>query len=548
MKMLPREAWHYAALLILLFCIAGLAVGQFIQFLEDRLPDGEFRTAAILVVALTMGFMLIAGAFGLWAIRFSSEAESRRRVARIVDAMHYIGDGVVAVDRRGRVSGSNPSAMVMARPALKGETPQELGGQFPCLSQEDVRRLAESTEPVEIERSLSGPEGQRDLRFRSQPAEGLTLVLISDVTSMTAERARRRQSTRLQLIGELARAVAQDVDNLLCGIAGHASLIERVLPPSQEAAQSARAIQSAAQRGVQASGHLLKLARSSAAAPSTEAAGDHLQAAADNLRQLLPEGWTFTVNMAEAIGPVGIAGTQLEQIVLNLGLIVADRVGRPARLVIACREEPAPNACILVGMPAGADETEPRPTCKPARDLGMLGSVIRSLVEGAGGTLDMLTGDEDETWFRLAVPHVHATVTPNAGAVPDELVSYIARWRVLCAGGRRGMATSDAQLRKLVGQVDRADDVAGIMAYLDTHPATDALVVHELVLGSEPAGMLRAFLRLRPDCAVVAVTEDAGDKWSSVAGEVVLLAVHAPLPKLVMALIDARCMAVRRSR
>lgn len=60
--------------------------------------------------------------------------------------------------------------------------------------------------------------------------------------------------------------------------------------------------------------------------------------------------------------------------------------------------------------------------------------------------------------------------------------------------------------------------------------------------------MLRAFLKLRPECAVVVLTEEADPKWTRTAGEAVLLPFHAPLQRVVLALVDARGMAVRRTR
>jgi hypothetical protein len=444
----------------------------------------------------------------------------------------------------------------MAQPG-EGSTP-ELASQFPCLTPADVQLLAESQVAVEVERSFSGPEGRRELRFRSQPAEGLTLILISDVTSMSAERSRRRQSARLQLIGELARAVAQDVDNLLCGIAGHASLIERLVPPSHDAAKSLRAIQAAAQRGVAASGQLLKLARSSGLPSSTNAVGEHLHAAADNLRLLLREGWTFGLEIADDIGPAAISGTQLEQIVLNLGLIVADRTGAPSRMVVTCAagqtaaplsgQLPPPEIVVYIGAPSDAGQFAPDSACNPVADLGLLGSVIRNLVEGNGGSLDFLASPAGQNWFRLSIPRARVEAVVDTGTVPEEIRTYIARWRVLCAGGRRGAGGLDVQLRRLVDSAERADDISAVLTYLDKNPQTDALVIHDRILGHEPAGMLRALIKLRPECAVVILAEEADQKWDNTAGTAVLLPIHASLQSIVLALVDARGMAVRRAR
>ena len=111
MQLLPKEGWRYAALLVLLFAIAAVAVREVLRYIEPMVPEQEFLVASAVIASLMLGFMLIAGAFGLWAIRFSAEAESTRRIGGLVDRMDYIRDGVVAIDRHGVITGLNPTAV-----------------------------------------------------------------------------------------------------------------------------------------------------------------------------------------------------------------------------------------------------------------------------------------------------------------------------------------------------------------------------------------------------------------------------------------------------
>ena len=97
MASISREIWGYAVLLIILFSIAALAVWQTISFFQS--PDD--LTFPVVMWSLTMGFMLIAGAYGLWAMKFSAQAESRRRIGRFVDAMDYFPDGLIVLDKNG---------------------------------------------------------------------------------------------------------------------------------------------------------------------------------------------------------------------------------------------------------------------------------------------------------------------------------------------------------------------------------------------------------------------------------------------------------------
>ena len=104
----------YAVLLIVLFAISAIAVQQVIAYLESSISISAYRVAVISIWTLTLGFMLIAGAFGLWAIQFSAESESRRRIGQLVETIDYMSDGLVALDHRGRITAMNPTARRIA--------------------------------------------------------------------------------------------------------------------------------------------------------------------------------------------------------------------------------------------------------------------------------------------------------------------------------------------------------------------------------------------------------------------------------------------------
>ena len=138
-RLVRTETWGYAALLVILFMIASVAVVQIISYLETHLAPfapGPARVIAMLVWTLTIGFMFIAGAFGLWTVKFSAEAESRRRVGRFVDAMNYLSDGLIAVDSRGRITGSNPVANRLAQGTISRHATMDKA--FPNLTPQDI--------------------------------------------------------------------------------------------------------------------------------------------------------------------------------------------------------------------------------------------------------------------------------------------------------------------------------------------------------------------------------------------------------------------------
>lgn len=551
MRILPREAWRYTALLLLLFCIAGIAVCHVLQFLGNRLHPDNFRVAALLLWSLTLGFLSIAGAFGLWAIRFSAEGESRRRIARLVDAMYYIDDAILAIDRQARVRGANPAASAMA----ERESTEERALQmlFPCLTHDDLNLLTART-GGEIERHMVSAAGIRALRFRSQPSEGLILILVSDITAMNEQRLKRRQSTQLQLIGELARAVAHDFDSILCAIAGHAALLGRLPEGSPDAAHSQKAIAEEAERGVVLAGHLRQLAESPMGTRVTHDVAGHVSSATAALRDMLPEGWVVDCAEDAPSASVAFTGLQLEQTILQLGLAMAEAA--PAAKRISIRVTAAPEGNATRGAAHGTSllllcrniEEKGTPALELRADAraagGLIVSVIRTLLEESGASLECLASDDGLPAFRANLPP--APSTPGSDAdVPDELRSYIADWSVLCAGTRGWRPSLPRELRALGLRATHTDDVATALTAIEQDTGLDAAIFHERLLGQEPLGLLRAILKIRQSVGIVVVSEQPQALSSALGTELVSVPPGCTDGQLVTAIIESKAMAAR---
>ncbi|MFC1461321.1 hypothetical protein ACFLQR_02235, partial [Verrucomicrobiota bacterium] len=175
MTFLPKSAWRYAVLIVILFAIAAVTSTRIVAHLDEQITDPTYEQAlqqlSVGVWTLNMGFMFLAGALGLWAIRSTAEIESRLRVGRFVDTMDYLSDGLLVLDQNGRIVGSNPAVKLLAVENLKKRQPASLQEAFPSLTIEDRDRLLESGEPSEIRVDCVYAGGLRTLRLRSQPSE-----------------------------------------------------------------------------------------------------------------------------------------------------------------------------------------------------------------------------------------------------------------------------------------------------------------------------------------------------------------------------------------
>ncbi len=560
--------WRYALLIVLLFVIAGLASRETILSITALLheaqsgmliPDeSEIRIVTIPILALTMGFLFLAGALGIWAIRSASVMEGRRRVARFVDAMDYLSDGLLAVDRRGRITGSNPAARNLAGPNAGREG--TLRDYFPHLSEDNMALLEDSAVPQEVECISREPDRLRALRFRSQPSEDMNLILVSDVTRQKADEMRGRQVARLQLIGRIARGVAHDFNNILCAISGHAALLTRRMTGKPD--ESLKTIIKESQRGAALAGQMLNLSRTGIKGNPCVALLEHVEKAAALLRVALSAEWQVVADARGNYPPVPLTDIQVEQIIVNLGLLASDELGKPGILHIRVREpsaEPQMNAdknlaavLLISARGAGSDDAddaaipEPRAT---ADESGVIQSVVRSMVEEVGGRVDMIMTAGNRHSYRVNLPPFSASDRRMSAmaSVPEELRMYLAGWKVLLAGTGEADIKSIAEYLKEIGMaVTMADDIVSVLQHVEADRELSAIICDRRVLGDEADPLLRAITKLRPRAGLVVLSEAPQNAAADLKADIVFEPLHATPEAILQALLRSREVAGAR--
>jgi len=555
MRAFPKGSTSYAVLLIILFAIAALAVWHTLGFLELHVDREAFPLVAVLIWSLTLGFMLIAGAFGMWAVRFAARQEIRRSIGRVVDAMDYLRDGLLAVDRRQRIQGANPGAR-----SLSGGLAEEgvlLRDAFPFLSESDVAEILKKDEPREVAASQNVGDSLRSLRFRSQPSEGLNLVLISDVTVMEAQRMQHRQAARLQLIGQIARGVAYDFNNLLCAISGHASLLSRLPADSPEAQSSIEAIARGVERGSALAGHLLELVKPSASISFTNIAKDHIENAVNALRDTLHDAWRVEAQI-QPLPAVAMTGIQIEQVITNLGLLIADAARRPGVLYVRAAppggefpfKADRTSAGILVISTVETDQIViPPESADTDAERGVIFSVLQSMLAEAGGGLQTIVAPNGSLACRVILPFASAFEERRIIDLPADLGPYIADWTVLL--GRPAAEKKDSlnsRLLELGVNVLYAENIVGILAKADSARRLDAAIVDKRLIIQETPALLKAILKLCPRAGLVVLCDDPAVEAPELASEVVFTAAGMPPNQVILSIIEARSLAMKRSK
>jgi nitrogen-specific signal transduction histidine kinase len=543
--------------------LAGRQIGAFVFHMDRRAVDSAMGGVRLTIYALTMGFLFLVGALGLWTIRFGAEIEGLRRVGRFVDEMDYLPDGLLAVDKKGRITGINPSARAMAgRPPEKHDGVRDL---FPALTDKDVTRLSDTRRPREVEKPLRSMYGKRTWRFRSQPSEDMNLILISDVTDEKAQEMRRRQITTLQMIGRVARGVAHDFNNILCAISGHASLLGMPESLSENDRISLQAINEEAERGASLAAHLLQLSRARKEDEPADRLDEHVDKAGGLLRVGLASAWEVITDHDRDFPIVPLSPIQIEQAVLNLGLLAADELESPGIVRIEARKPSAHKslaevsedygAVVLISArPVDAPEEEGEVLSEVAQttgeEAGVIQSVVRTMLEEVGGQLDVLLRPDGHHTYRLCMPTFGGERKGAPLRVPDELATYMGHWKVFVAlPDDEEAAGLVKHLESMGTAVESATDIVGALSKVEREEPFTAMVFDKDLLGAEAEadGLLRAIIKLQPSAGIVVLCKNTDTVPSSLTGDVVFEAKHAAADGIVEAMIRAKQLVAQRT-
>lgn len=526
MRLVPKGMARYAVLIVLLLMIAALAAREVIEHITDLVNEarqGRSVTDEMLneivawpILALSGGFLFLAGALGIWMIRSVAVREARARVGRFVEAMDYLKDGVLVLDQHARIVGMNPAAEGFAVQSSS----RALLEAYPYLKEADKKTLLDPLSPQEVEAVAVVGKGLRALRFRSQPHEDMTLVLVSDITGVKAAEVRARQAARLQLVGRIANGVAHDFSNILSSISGFASILKRqnaIAPAGQEAFG---ALLKEADRGSAVANRLLYICRTPTGGQACQQLKERILEAIEVLRAALPPDWRIVADIKGPFDPTALSDAQVEQLIVTAGMAAADEQGVPGLLHIRVRSpqsdtglasHAAAAAIVLIGA-FGSDETfhgdEAAATTEVLMtdDVGVVQSVIRALLEEVGGRFDPLKTATGKHMYRMVWPHA---VGPAAAmeawvSIPEDVRARIAGWRVLMGFARRDDALRPARLFEDMGlNVELASDIVALLQHIEADRGLKGIVVERTLLGEEADALLRAIRKLRPRTGIV---------------------------------------------
>jgi PAS domain S-box-containing protein len=336
--------------------------------------------------------------------------------------------------------------------------------------------VLETNGPIEVNEIIPQADGEHEwltVKFpMTEPPNRRYICGVGvDITERRrAEQALReadeklRQSQKMEAVGQLASGIAHDFNNLLTAIRGYASLARNTLSSSHPALESLNQVEEASRQATGVAGALLTFARKAHTEKEPVKVSDAVESAARLFRRTLPPSVRLVLDLSDADDLwVSADSTQLQQVIINLGLNARDAIGEsegtltirvvPARKdgsVIRRKgrppgdvEKPA-SACILV-TDTGAGMTpeikarifEPFFTTKPrGRGTGLGLAVIHGIVQDHNATITVDSTPGRGSTFTVTLP---LTAAPAS----EELVGDTSQEPI---GGGLALLAEDNQL------------------------------------------------------------------------------------------------------
>lgn len=256
-----------------------------------------------------------------------NRALSESAAQRAIETLESMSDAFFTLDSEWRFTYLNPqteSLINRAREDLIGkrlwdEFPSTVGSRFEA----EYRRAVRDHVPVRFEETYE-PLGVT-FEVRAHPAAGGLAIYFTDVTEERLRDARRRQSERLETLGQLTTGIVHDFRNLLGVVAGYASLGQ------QEAVEEGTReyfdeIATASEKAKALTGQLLAFARQQDLSPALIDMNEVVDGLSSILHQLMPYNIRLHLALSEEPVVVFVDPSQLEQVIINLAVNSRDSI------------------------------------------------------------------------------------------------------------------------------------------------------------------------------------------------------------------------------
>jgi len=251
-------------------------------------------------------------------------------------------DGIVLLDRRGRIVSMNRAAA-----ALVGDPEKRAVGLLlaDLMHPDDLR-----SHPLDFETLARGKTWLAEHRYRHRDGswiwietntkmleDGRIQAILRDLSQRRSLEEQLRQSQKMEAIGQLAGGVAHDFNNLLTVIAGFSEQIATD-PAAAGVREEVAEIQHAAARAADLTRQLLAFGRRQVLNPTLLDLRVHVREMERLLRRTIGDDVTLETDFSTQLGRVRADASQVEQVLLNLVVNARDAMPEGGRIRISLRD------------------------------------------------------------------------------------------------------------------------------------------------------------------------------------------------------------------
>jgi two-component system cell cycle sensor histidine kinase/response regulator CckA len=383
----------------------------------------------------------------------SPEHTTATRAALLASTLLAAGDGVIVTDPQGRIELMNLAAeqlIGIGSAAAAGRDLQELlrleESDGRPVSGNLVELAIMSGAPLSLGKNLvftpeSGParqvEGEIGVCSDGESVAG-AVVTFRDVTARNWEELQRREEQKMRAIGQLAGAVAHDLNSLLTIIIGHTEAVEDLYPGLGPLLAGTAEIRRAAGEIATITRQLLAFSGREVRFPRAANLNLLLEDAKPKLKELLPPGIEITMSLEPELGTVLVDVAQMERAVLDLICYSRDRMPAGGRIELAtanvildenCRARHLTRKVKLTVTDSGpslkgieAEKLfEPAWTKGQGRSSTLSLYTIRSVLNAAEGHLSVESDRKAGATFAILLPQIVAETTePESAGMAEQ--------------------------------------------------------------------------------------------------------------------------------
>ena len=327
--------------------------------------------------------------------------------------------------------------------------------------------------------------------------------MVHDLTERKNLERQLLQSQKMEAVGTLAGGIAHDFNNLLTTILGHVSLALMKLGPSHSTTPGLTDVQTAAERGADLVGQLLRFSRHAPTKLKPICLNDCVAEVTRLVRPSIDAHIEIKMELDPRLWNVEADSGQIEQALMNLVINARDAIEGDGRIVIqsACRRLPAPTQTdnqhstedfvelAVIDNGCGMDRATQQRVFDPffstkqlGRSAGLGLAMVFGIAEHHAGSINVVSEPGEGSTFRLLIPRSKRRAEHDQGPVDEaaphrgeETVLFVDDESPLRALGRAVLESSGHTI------LEAADGQEGVDAFAQ-HRDEIGLVVLDLTM------------------------------------------------------------------